>query len=869
MNSPGDKRPSSHTRAIPHRGWRDWCATAFRSTTMGVIRRSLAAAALCTLVPSVGWTQAPPAGAPRPAGGAPTTPQGVGQIQGSVVSAASGEPLVSVSVMVRGASDSSLAGGALTRADGGFRIAGLRAGRYTVLVRSLGFAPIVRSGVAISEASPNVDLGRLQLATVATRLSGVNVEGERQAAALAPDRNSYTVKDMPATSGGTAVDVLRNVPAVEVDGDNKVSLRGNENVVVQINGRASPMRGEQLGNFLAQLPANMVTRVEVVPNPSAKDDPEGLGGIINIVLKQGTDLGTSGGLTVGGGTTGQVNGSANLGRQEGAWTLFGSYGYMRDRRTVTGSTSRENRFLTPLTSLDSDVDGLMTPGSHSVTTTVEYKPGERDVLASNLIANRRGFGRESDSFYRELDADRTLTGRSNRFTDQDQRDLTLDHALSWRHTVEPQKNFLSTELRVSHTSSRNALLLTDQTLTPEGAPSDTPMALETNDTHERSNNVFLQGDYTRMLGASTKLETGAKGTLRRMTSDFDVAQATSGSGGYEPDLGRSNAFTSDERIEAAYGVVSQKVGRVDLQGGLRLERADTRFDLATTGDRYDNGYGSVFPSAIATWNVTESRQLKASYSKRINRPATQQLNPFGFREDALNIFKGNPALQPEYTHAFELGYQQSLGKGSSLQLTPFFRRTLNAVRFIGSVDDAGVSTTTFRNVATNDSYGADANLSLKLGRLSGFGGASVYEQVVDASTLETDLSNHAFGWSARANATLKVSSSLDLQAFGMYRAPMKIEQGRITRFTLANLAIKQKLDGDRSSLTLRVADPFGTMGWGVRASDGRVVQLSDRRFGARGAFLSYSYNFGQAPKIRARPVEPEGGGQPGPGGPPG
>ena len=412
--------------------------------------------------------------------------------------------------------------------------------------------------------------------------------------------------------------------------------------------------------------------------------------------------------------------------------------------------------------------------------------------------------------------------------------------------------------------------VTFESVEAKGGPSTAASVPRRQRVSDQSSLLGVRGteDLGGGLKAFFQLETGFKGTARRMTSDFDVALATAGDP-YVPDAGRSNAFTYDERIGAAYGVLSQKVGRVDLQGGLRLERADTRFDLTTTGERYDNDYGSVFPSAIATWNVTESRQLKASYSKRINRPATQQLNPFGFREDALNIFKGNPALQPEYTHAFELGYQQSLGKGSSLQLTPFFRRTLNAVRFIGSVDDAGVSTTTFRNVATNDSYGADANLSLKLGRLSGFGGASVYEQVVDASNLETDLSNRAFGWSARANATLKVSSSLDLQAFGMYRAPMKIEQGRITRFTLANLAIKQKLDGDRSSLTLRVADPFGTMGWGVRASDGRVVQLSDRRFGARGAFLSYSYNFGQAPKIRARPVEPEGGGQPGPGGPPG
>ena len=822
----------------------------------------LLATAACVLAPAAAaHAQAPtPAAAPAPGGAAvrpgpqQPPPQGVGVIHGAVSSAANGEPLASVSVMVRAAGDSALVGGALTRPDGSFHIGGLRPGRYNVLVRSLGFAPVARPGVVVAADRPTVDLGRLALATVATKLSSVTVQAERQAAALAPDRNSYSVKDMPATSGGTAVDVLRNVPAVEVDGDNKVSLRGNENVVVQINGRVSPMRGEQLGNFIAQLPANMVSRVEVVPNPSAKEDPEGLAGIINIVLKENTDLGTSGGVTFGGGTTGQTNASGNLGRQEGPWTLFANYGFMRDRRTVEGLSTRENLYSSPLSYLDADIAGTMRPASHSLTTTVEYKPAERHVVASNLIVNRRAFDRENDSFYRDLDDGRALTGRHDRLTDQSQRDLTVDHALSWKRTVTPNRNVLSTELRVSHGRNRNESRFTDRTLSLEGARGDTPDGIETNDTEERTNTLFLQGDYTRAVLADTKLETGYKATLRHMTSDFDVANLAAESGGFEPDLGRSNAFAYDERVHAVYGVVSQHVGKLDLQGGLRLERADTRFDLATTGERYDNDYGSAFPSALATYNITDAKSLKASYSKRINRPATQQINPFGFREDALHVFQGNPELQPEYTHAFELGYQQPLGKGS-LQLTPFFRHTVDAMRIIGRVDDDGVTRMTFRNVATSDSYGMDGNVNLKLGRLSGFGGASVFQQVTDAANLETDLSNRAFGWSARVNATLKLNPTLDVQGFAMYRAPMRIEQGRLDRFTLSNVAIKQKLQGDKSSVTLRIMDPFGTMGWGVRASDGRVIQSIERRFGARGAFLSYSYSFGKQPKIRQRPVE--------------
>jgi hypothetical protein len=202
----------------------------------------------------------------------------------------------------------------------------------------------------------------------------------------------------------------------------------------------------------------------------------------------------------------------------------------------------------------------------------------------------------------------------------------------------------------------------------------------------------------------------------------------------------------------------------------------------------------------------------------------------------------------------ELGYQQSFTTGT-LQLTPFARHTVNAVRFIRAIDDAGVFTTTFQNVATSDSYGADLNGSIRLGRLTGFGGVSAFKQVTDGSNLSTDVSNSAFGWSARGNATLKVTPTLDLQGFLMYRAPMRVEQGRVAAMTMTNIALRQKLRGDQASVTLRVMDPFNTMGMGFVMDDGRFYQTSRRSFGARGAFLGFTYAFGQQPRQRPRGPE--------------
>jgi outer membrane receptor protein involved in Fe transport len=677
--------------------------------------------------------------APGPAGPGAPVPQAPGQLAGRAVRAADGQPVPNASITVRnaGGRDTALVAGAMARADGRFRVDGLRPGRYTVRVRALGFAPLVRRDVAVTAAAPRVDLGALALTAVAAQLSSVEVRTDRSTESLAPDRNSFTVKDMPSTSGGTAVDVLRNVPAVEVDGDNNVSLRGNPNVVVQINGRVSPMRGQQLGTFLAQLPANIVAKVEVVSNPSAKNDPDGLGGIVNIILKQQADLGTSGGLTAGGGSTGQVNANGNLGHQSGPWTLFGSYGFMHDRRTVSGFSSR-NDFGTAAAgaALAADVAGVMRPESHSVTATAEYRAGARDVLANNLVFNRRAMTRDFGSFYRALSSAGALTGRSDQRTDQDQGGTTLDYALTWRHTPDEQRNKLVTEVRANAGRDGNDVFFSAATLRPDGAPTGTPAALETNAIDERSRALFAQTDWTRELRKGTKLETGYKGTFRRQTSDFDVATAADGTP-YTPDAGRSNAYTFYEHVHAAYGVLSQRAGQVDLQAGLRLETADTRFDLATTGQRFDNDYKSAFPSALASYTDPRGRQFKASYSKRISRPDVRQLNPFGFREDQFTVFEGNPGLRPEYTHAYELGFQQPLGKGArggpgaagggtsgTLQLTPFFRHTVSAVRQVGAVDDAGILRMGFANAATVDQYGADVNLSVRRGRFNGSAAAA-------------------------------------------------------------------------------------------------------------------------------------------------
>jgi outer membrane receptor protein involved in Fe transport len=791
----------------------------------------------------------PPQGA-RPAG-APAM-QASGSVRGTVLNAADGAPIASASVAIYSARDSSLVTGALSGADGSVRIEGLRPGRYYARVSAVGYQTVTRGGLAIDPSALVAELGQVKLAVSAVALEGLSVTAEKRTVALAPDRNSYSVRDMPGTSGGTAVDVLRNVPAVEVDIDGKVSLRGNENVVVQINGRPTPMRGEQLGNFLAQLPADMLEKIEVVPNPSAKYDPEGMAGIVNIALRQNTDLGASGGITFGGGSTGRANASANFGYQKGALTLYSSYGFMRDERESTGFTYRENRYESPLTYLEQDSRGTTSPLSHNVTLSTDYKLGKRDALSSNLLFSTRSSERDNTNAYRELDAARATTSSYNRLTNGSGSEQNFDAALTYKHTVRPRMNEFSAEVRFNRSAEDDFDTFTQQTLS--GTPSSGSFLArrETNGTDQLTRNFTLQSDYTRTFAERTRLETGYKGVLRKLDYDFDASLFSEDDNAFRPDLARSNEFGYEEQVHSAYGVLGHSVGKFDLQGGLRVEHAAARFDLTTTGETFKNDYNSLFPSALVAFNVDNDRQLKLSYSKRVERPRTRQLNPFTRYDDPLNLSRGNPYLKPEYTHAVELGFQQS-GSLGTLQLSPFFRYTTDAVRRLTSVDENGVSTTTFKNIATSKSYGSDVTGSVRMGSLSGFAGVSAFQVVSDGSNVGTNISTNAFGWSSRANLTYRINRGMDVQGFYMYRAPMKMEQGRMSGHSMLNLSLRQKLMNDKASLTLRVVDPFDQMRFNSTTSDSRFYQQMDRKMRSRGLFASFSYNFGQAPRMRQRP----------------
>ncbi|MGH7650866.1 MAG: TonB-dependent receptor domain-containing protein [Gemmatimonadaceae bacterium] len=782
---------------------------------------------------------------------------GNGEVLGTVVDTATKQPVASASVAVRSRKDSSLVTGAIVGADGAFHIQGLRQGEYYLRTTSIGFRPRTYT-FSITDAEPRVNVGSIPLTRVAIALQSVQVEGERPTVVIEPDRNTYRAKDV-APAAANASEVLQATPSVEVDGDGKVSLRGNENVAIQINGRPTPITGTQLAAYLKQIPANIVERIEVVPNPSAKYDPEGMAGIINIVLKATADLGMSGGVNVNGASTSRFNIGNNIGYQSGPITLFGTYGFNSDDRAVDGLNDRLqfDPAGAPMFYTNQDIAGRTINAGHNFTGNIDYKLTDKDVISNALSLNRRHGNDANLAGYTDLDANELFVDRYAMDRNAKSRGLVFDNSLSWKRTLVPRKHELSAEVRFNRSRDESNTLLWRDPENPDGTSAGAPIQGEIDATTGLSRQLTSQVDYVRSFATSTKLESGLKETDRWLDQDFLVTQDAFGNGNWvESNL--SNTFTFDERVHAGYGVLSQSVGKFDLQAGLRAEWASRDFALANA-QSYPYNYHSLFPSGVIMYKPSDQTQLKVSYSRRIRRPGTQELNPFPVFFDQQNVFIGNPRLNPEYTDAFEVGLSKS-GALGSIQLSPFYRRTTDVIRVdintADTVDNREVTSVSFKNLDKSNSWGTDLNGSLRFGpKFNMFAGFNVFKMVTDGGS-QSALSSNAVTWSYRINATTQVSPTVTLNANYFYRAPMNIEKGRFSAMQMTNISLRKKLDGDNLSASIRFADPFDTMKFRIQAGDDNLSQITTRKFGVKATYVGLQYNFGRAPKIRVPKEEP-------------
>lgn len=795
--------------------------------------------------------------------GAPAQERAVVGIQGRVVAAETSRPLAGVAVVARLQTDTAAAGRGVAGEDGRYRITGLAPGRYVVRAAHTGRQTTQSEPVVV--AAGMADAGDLKMAAVVA-LEGLQVRAERPPVVHAEDRNVYSVKDMPAAVGGAA-DVMRTLPELEVDLNGNIKMVGNRPVTIHINGRPSPLRGEALTEFIRNLPADRIDRIEVIPNPSVRFEG-GDGAIVNIVLRKGVELGLGGSVSLNAATRGGNGLSGQIAYQRGKLTLFGGGSSGLMNFDDASRELRRNLLATPVTFLDQDRRGSGDNFHGSADLTAELTVGPIETLWASASAYRGGWGNESFSHNRILDADSAPTRIYDRVSDFESDFLATDLALGFRRIVEAQRHELSLELRRSGSGDESSGRVEEITTLRTIETGDPLSDLRLTGGGEDRTSLTAKADYMRPLpgkggrvemGVRTSLEDQANEQTLRHFAPFDAD---------DPRQVTDVSYTFAQTQHSAYTNLSHKIGRLSLQGGLRAEMTTLelapRLENAQPG--FERDFFSLLPSANLSFELKPGRTMRINYSRRERRPWIWDLNPYVTQSDPLNVRLGNPDLRPAATHSLggDLSWRTRV---ATLRLAPYFRLTVNEVEHIRTVSAAGVSTSMPQNLAVVETYGTSLNSSLtpaRWGNASASVGASHDER--DAGALGSAYSRSGSNYFFTANSTLQPGRGWGIQGSVRVNSPRESVQGRYSTTPWTELGIRKELFNRKVSMNIRLADPFDIYRTRFTSRDPSFAGTSQSRssWGGRSASLSLTYRFGKPPQRKSTQTEgpPTGGGGP-------
>jgi outer membrane cobalamin receptor len=769
---------------------------------------------------------------------------GTAVILGQLVADDTGMPAVSATVELWSAMDSLRVASTLTNAEGRFRFARLRGDEYYLRLSSLGYGTVSTQRFELAEAEIR-DVGVLRLSSEAVQLDPIEVSTERTAVTFEADRTSYNLGVMPGTEGTSVTETLQTIPELEVDIDGRITLHGST-PAIYINGRPAPMSGEALAIFLEQFPADYLQKIEVMDNPSARYDARGSGGVVNLVMKEGVELGMSGNVFANAGTRGQygVGGRGTL--QRGDWTATGG-GFLRLSDVERESYDLRQNLIAapPYLRQDSwtDRSGLSSNGDVQL----RYEPTERTRLFARGRLSGSGNHSKGLTTTTHLDDDESPFLVYDRASDSDSRNLSVDFATGLDYTWEPRRHELEVELefqtgRQRGDSRREITMESEFEDHDARMPAELTLEEEGEDGREASLNV----DYTRPLGERGRIEFGFQTELEESDRDRLIHLIDDPS---SPGELTDRGFDQREISNAIYSTVQRQFGEFGVQLGLRAEHLALEFEIPS-GEAFRRQYTNFFPSANVSYRFDRGKQIRLSYSRRVGMPAANVLNPTDLSTDPLNRRVGNPDVQPQFTHSLSLNASWS-GSAGSLRLSPYYRRTTNDWAAITTVDEAGVSTRTYENLASQSNYGATLTWSMR--QRGGWGGnisLTGRRNIRDASNLGARYSGSSMRWSSRANVNAQVTGGLSAQGNFSYSPPTDLPQGRSDASYRSDFGLRYRLLENRASIRLSLQDPFGLRRSSTRTQDITYVQIGRSQDTTRSAQLNVSWSFGGGGRMR-------------------
>ena len=727
-------------------------------------------------------------------------------VKGLVNDASSQSVLSYATIQIINDDTGDLVGGGITDDNGKFIIESI-AGKLHVLVDYIGYQQFKTPSFTISPGDNAYELGTMSLAMSAATLDEVVVQAERSTMEFAQDKRIFNVGKDLGNAGGSAIEILNNIPSVLVDGEGNIKMRGSNNVRILIDGKPSGLVSFKGGSGLQQLQGSLIDKVEIITNPSAKYEAKGLAGIINIVLKKEQKKGFNGSFESTVGYPVNVGLAANLNYRHKKVNFFFNYG-MNYRRIPRVTTTYQEVYAADDTFIseqryESEHVGLFNNARGGI----EYFINESNSILASYMYSRSKGKRLSDITYEDYSLLLpNLKNRTLRTQDEDEIEPIAEYVLNYTKRFKEKDHEFSAEVRYFDHWEDSDQVYTQQTVFADGQIDGFTQTAPNDETETQ---LITQLDYSKPFGLKGKYEFGLRASFRDMTNDY-VVNDVNDAGQEIPIASLDNKFVYKENINAVYGIIGNKSNHFSYQFGLRSEWTDIETRLEETAQSNPRNYVNLFPSAHFSYDLPNDNAIQLSYSRRVRRPVYNDLSSYVTFSDSRNFFSGNPDLDPEFSDVIDLGHIKYFDKGS-VASSIYYRHTIEKIERIREVDANGFSKTFPENLNGENAYGAEMTLSYTAQKWwKSDLNLNLFRAEVDGSNINEDYVNETFSWFARYSSRFTIQNDSYLQVRANYEAPQNIAQGRRKAIYFIDLAFNTQIFQSKGTLTFNVTDIFNS-----------------------------------------------------------
>jgi len=760
------------------------------------------------------------------------------KITGTIVDGTTKETIPFASVAVYRSKDSTLVTGVLSGSDGSFTIEKLPYGKFYIQVTFVGYKKHRVNNIMLTPNQQISALGNVNVNTSAVALKGVDVVGNLPPVTYQIDKKVVNIAQNITASGGTLADALQNAPSIQTDVQGNITVRGSSNFTVLVDGRPSPIAGSEA---LQQIPANLVENVEIITNPSAKFEAEGSAGIINIVMKKQKVQGESGMINLTAGTGNKYSGNLNLNYKTSKFNFTLGGDFTDNQSAIKNNMNNTDTLSSQLIKYQSiNGNGSFRRQGMGINAGIDYTINDNNSLTLTGSIGSRTFSRPMTSEYHDL-YDNTLASISrdiyylNSSSPEFKRNystLNLDYQLKLNSKGEK----LSASVYLTGGPNNNVSTLQVDTTTANWVSLGKAKINQVSTQNSNETDLRFKADYELPISAKGKLESGYQGRFVNNNADYELTNS-----GVE-DLSQRDKFNFKDQIEAGYATLSNSMSLFDYQLGLRAEYEDRVLTQETQNQVNRVNRIDFFPTIHLTKQLPWDLQLMASYTRRINRPQQQNINPFVVRLDPQTIRQGNPGLLPEFANSYELNLEKKLNKSSFVSVEGFLRQTSNLMQQISLFNPTTqITTNTSANIDHDRSMGTELMVYLEPVKWFSLNTSfNVFNYHMFGTPIPS-VANSVNTWNVHVSPTFHLNKETSVQANYTYNAPTITAQGTRSGFYSSTLAIKHNLLKDEASLTLQARNPIGVTSTITTTESAHQYKYSDFQRESQVFLLTFSY----------------------------